>query len=207
MNAKEKIVLGDMTENGSYSCAKCATELFRASEKSATASDAITFERPIDPSRLQFKKQPDASGQREMRCVQCKSMIGRFLSSGVYRVDKTAINFKRDTPTQAQALEVSKGDTSSARSPFPTLEPSGGSRAQLIGGVIVGIVLGAAGALLICKSSCGAPDASYTVPPINVASSTEETSASPTAPTESATPDEPESGVPPIEVSTSSPTR
>ena len=218
---------GDKKERGTYQCASCSSVLFSASDKMETKSGTTTFEKPVDIARLQFKKEPDARGEREMRCAECKSNIGHVLSNGTYRVYPASLSFKpvgrieileepedRIIEKRHGELKMTPGiagsreGTASQGSAMPQ-----GRLAQLLGAGVFGVVIGAAGALLILQSAYAPQDLSFTALP--AATSTEETSAPTDASeTQSSTPspetdtdaivpsDEPV--VPPIEVSTSS---
>lgn len=166
-------------DHGTYCCAACGTALFRSGDKCDKESGWPTFSKPIDEATLQFKKEPDQGGEREMRCALCKSHIGRLLPSGKYRVYSAALNFTpsnrmeifedvKDKVEEVQDALPEEGDDEDRGNPFDSARgkqpyslaaafSSTYSFAQLLGGGALGLALGVAGALLICQTTCGAP--------------------------------------------------
>lgn len=215
------------TERGTHHCATCNAALFDAMDRVAMKSGPPLFRKPIDEARLQFKKDPDERGEREMRCAACKKAIGHLMQNGTYRAQGAALTFSTGARIEIleqpedRIIEKRPGELKSTpgiagRPESTALQGSAmprGRLAQLLGAGVLGIAIGAAGALLILQAAYAPQDLSFTALP--AATSTEETSA-PTdvSETQSSTPspetdtdaivpsDEPV--VPPIEVSTSS---
>ena len=196
-------------EHGTYSCAACGTALFRSGDKVDKETGWPTFTRPIDEASLQCKKEADQSGEREMRCAECKSHIGRLLRSGKYRVYSAALNFTpsnrieifedvKDKVEKVQdAVDQPQNkddpfDSAQGRQPY-SLSPALSSTysfAQLLGGGVFGLVVGAAGAFLICEASCGAPqNLSFTSSATTTTSVISATSSAPTSSDREPTPE------------------
>src|SRR3989338_6224189 len=81
-------------EYGTYQCASCSTVLFNVSDMTGSKLGPTIFGKPIDEARLQFKKEPDARGELEMRCGTCKRTIGHLLPNGSYRAALAALSLK-----------------------------------------------------------------------------------------------------------------
>lgn len=166
---RKKLLFDPNEDRSVYSCLGCNAGLFHASEKGETGVDFFIFNKPIDVSRLQFKKGADGGGEREMRCAICKRTIGRLLPSGRYRADAAVLNYAK-----AGAGERSADSPPGAPVSVAASLPQSNMRIQLIGAGIVGMVIGAAGALLI-YNAIGTPqqNLSFTAP---TATTTEEIS-------------------------------
>src|SRR3989344_313919 len=200
-------------EHGTYCCAACGTALFRSGDKVDKETGWPTFTRPIDEASLQCKKEADQSGERERRCAECKSHIGRLLRSGKYRVYSAALNFTpsnrieifedvKDKVEEVQdAVDKAQNKEDQRQPPYSIAAAlaSTYSFAQLLGGGVLGLVVGAAGAFLICQATCGAPqNLSFTS---GATTTTSVISATSSAPTSSDPEPEPEPAPTPAETS------
>ncbi len=173
-------------KHGTYSCATISTARFRSTDRSDSDSDSLIFTKPIDAARLQFKKDADGRGEREMRCKECKSNIGSFLPNDRYRANSAALAFKPsnrveilediedrvETPKdQVDAQNQSADGQSNASATLPTTAASASDLRTMLSGGVAGILIGAVGAFLICHATCAAPQTPI-LPALTIASST-----------------------------------
>ncbi len=173
-------------EHGTYSCATCNTALLQSSDRSDSNNASLIFTKPIDTARLQFKKNADGKGEREMRCKECKSTIGRLLDNGQYRAYSATLTFKlsdrveifEDITDKVEMLKEkvdaknqNLSEQSNMSATLSSLAASASDLKTFLSGGVAGILIGAVGAFLVCRTTCAAPQTPL-LPALIVATST-----------------------------------
>lgn len=168
----------DHFEAGTYSCAACDTVLFGSSDKFDSKSGWPTFKKPLNEKNLEFKGDSGPDDKIELRCRKCKSHLGYVVSGETpyYRINSVCLNFEEEAIPEIELPEKEsqedadgkKKDAVPVRPEFPLPPPaialiedvpsSGWSMSSILAGVLIGLVIGASGALWYS----GRPDSSAT---------------------------------------------
>ncbi|MBV9349865.1 MAG: peptide-methionine (R)-S-oxide reductase [Patescibacteria group bacterium] len=167
----------DHFEKGEYDCVACGNRLFASKDKLAVENGWPTFRKPIGPNAVLSDEV--SSREEKVLCARCRSFVGRRVD-GKYRIYSAALRFKEhDLLGTLEDVKDKVQDTSDALDQLSSNDQNASSSgifstistyAQFLGGSVVGILVGAAAAFLICHATCTAP-LSNIVPSVPLAGS------------------------------------
>lgn len=179
----------DNEKDGIYRCVACGNALFSSREKFDAGTGWPSFHKPMNEKDLEYEQNPDINGRMRIRCKKCHSNIGHIIDDkgGYYRVNSIALKFEEhdrlamlenvkgkleDVQKQVEKQDDGAAQGGERASAFESVLSNVSGIAQLLGGGLIGVVVGAAAAFLYCQATCAAP---------SVATSTQATTSAPVA--------------------------
>jgi peptide-methionine (R)-S-oxide reductase len=148
---------------GTYKCSACGAALFKSKDKCDPETGYANFVQPIDQTRLEYKQNTNPDGSIEYRCKKCHSSLGLLMPNRKYRAYSVALDFEPNN--RLEMLETTKDRLEDAEDikervsgdSDNSLEGASGaasSLAHLVGGGVMGLIVGATGAYLLCQAAC-----------------------------------------------------
>lgn len=170
----------DHFDAGTYSCAACDTKLFDSSDKFDSKTGWPTFKKPINERDLQFKSVAGPDDKAEIRCRRCKSHLGYVIAGDTpyYRLNSVSLGFNpaivapipapvaSDARPKKAPTTITETKGVSAHKSLAGIEIPPWNWQSLVGGIAVGIVLGALGAYLYARDVDAPPSETATSTPI-----------------------------------------
>lgn len=180
----------DTFEDGTYACASCGTKLFSSNDKIDSRDGWPTFTRPINENDIEFKSGMTPDGSVQIRCKKCHGNLGAVVGVNKYRIYSVALDFEETPDIEIELPDDKNEEDTDEKKNGDDLATTLKNSAGWIGGALLGAILGASGAYLVCQNFCSPAAGAATTTPSLIATSTPvatSTSATPSTTTPRAT--------------------
>ena len=165
-----------------YVCASCKTPLFSLRDKIAPLDGWPTFRKPIDENDIEFKSGPSSDGSVDIRCKKCRSHLGTVVGQNQYRIYSVALDLEKAPSIEIELPDGENDENAKEKNGETDIVTKLKSAAGFIGGAILGGIVGASVAYLICQNFCAPTTGTLATTTPAIATSTPATSTPNTTP-------------------------